>query len=471
MAVTKIINPESFNLGGGVSVTYKFEVKAVVGGNRYFASIQGNVVSVQQPQLSLVPGTTSTIVQDDASNVGHPLILSTTNVASGVYSVGVVYSLDGVIVTYANYISGFDAATKRRLTITLPIGVPSLQYICYYHLNMGNVVINIDDTANSRYLQLPRLTRAERISMPTPVVGETIFNTTTDKVEYFDGAAWYKIDYDPGLTVDYLVVAGGGGAAWGGGGAGGYRTSYGTGNINGGLTAVGTALTLEVAISYTVTVGTAGARGSGASSVGGTGGSSIFSTITSLGGLGGSPNAAPGRGDGGAAANAGTYGFAGGYNAGNSGSGGGGAGAKGVDAVGTPFSGTNGGVGLQNDITVSASGTGAFYAGGGGGGNRQGSVTGSGGNGGGGNASSNYSPISSPQSGGNNTGGGGGGSTYDNSASWNTPGLGGTGVVILRYPAGYTASSTLTHVDATVSGSTDKIITITGTGTGTVTFA
>jgi hypothetical protein len=195
MAVTKIINPESFNLGGGVSVTYTFEVKLTGGGNRYFASIQGNVLSVQQPQLSLVPGTTSTIVQDDASNVGHPLILSTTNVASGVYSVGVVYSLDGVIVTYANYISGFDAATKRRLTITLPIGVPSLQYICYYHLNMGNVVINIDDTANSRYLQLPRLTRTERISMPTPVVGETIFNTTTDKVEYFDGAAWYKIDY------------------------------------------------------------------------------------------------------------------------------------------------------------------------------------------------------------------------------------------------------------------------------------
>ena len=330
---------------------------------------------------------------------------------------------------------------------------------------------------NTEGTQLPVMTTTEREAMTGMSNGELIFNSTTDSVEYYDAGvpAWYKIDYDPGLTVDYLVVAGGGGAAWGGGGAGGYRTSYGTGNINGGLTAVGTALTLEVATSYTVTVGTAGSNSTNiGSNKGGSGGSSIFSTITSLGGLGGSPNAgSQGSGDGGAAANAGTYGFRGGTNAGNAGSGGGGAGAQGVDTVGAPLYGTNGGVGLQSDITVSVAGTGAFYAGGGGGGNRTGQGQGLGGNGGGGNGSSVYAGGAQQAiNGGTNTGGGGGGSSLNSSNNaWNIAASGGTGVVILRYPAGYTASSTLTHVDATVSGSTDRFITITGTGTGTVTFA
>ena len=332
------------------------------------------------------------------------------------------------------------------------------------------------NSATESGLRLPSGTNGNR---PTGVQGMLRNDTDEDAdagalsaLEHYNGTQWKSfianVSPDVPLVVDYLVVAGGGGAAWGGGGAGGYRTSYGTGNINGGLTAVGTALTLEVAISYTVTVGTAGARGSGASSVGGTGGSSIFSTITSPGGLGGSPNAAPGRGDGGAAANAGTYGFRGGINQGNAGSGGGGAGAQGVDTVGAPLYGTNGGVGLQNDITVSVAGTGAFYAGGGGGGNRAGSTTGSGGNGGGGNASLYFSSV--PQSGVNNTGGGGGGTTYDNAGSWNTPGLGGTGVVILRYPDTYTASSTLTFTDSPLSGTTDRVIIITGVGFGTVIF-
>ena len=323
---------------------------------------------------------------------------------------------------------------------------------------------------NTEGTRLPVMTTTQRNAMTGMSNGELIFNSATDSVEYYDldATAWYKIDYNSEpFNVDYLVVAGGGGAAWGGGGGGGYRTSYGTGNINGGLTPVGTALTLEVAISYTVTVGTAGARGSGRYDVGGTGGSSIFSSITSLGGLGGKSNSQ--AGDGGAAAGAGTYGFRGGINQGNAGSGGGGAAYSGTDTVGAPFYGTNGGVGLRNDITVSVAGTGPFYAGGGGGGNRQGYTTGSGGNGGGGNASLYFSSV--PLSGVDNTGGGGGGTTYNNAVSWNTPGLGGTGVVILRYPAGFTASSTLAHTDAVISGSTDRIITITGTGTGTVTFA
>jgi len=335
----------------------------------------------------------------------------------------------------------------------------------------------VDMSGNTGALEIAKGTTTERDAISSPTIGLLRSNTTDNTMEVYTNNSgtpgWQALKEGgnalPVLAVDYLVVAGGGGAAWGGGGAGGYRTSYGTGNINGGLTAVGTTLSLSIGSPYGVTVGTAGARGSGRYDVGGTGGSSIFSSITSLGGLGGKSNSQ--GGDGGAAADAGTYGFRGGINAGQAGSGGGGAGAQGTD-IGVSNTGTNGGVGLQNDITVSVAGTGAFYAGGGGGGNRAGSTTGSGGNGGGGNASLYFSSV--PQSGVNNTGGGGGGTTYNNAVSWNTPGLGGTGVVILRYPNIYQINFTAGASPAFQSGNatvgTDTVTTIIA-GSGTITFS
>ena len=128
------------------AATYTITVQAVAAGNRYFIN------GIQQQTLTLIPGTAYTINQDDASNAPHPLLLSTTNAAAGVYSTGVVYYLDGAVVTYNAYISGFSAATARKITVTLPVGVPSLNYICYYHLNMGsnvssgNIAIAVGDT-------------------------------------------------------------------------------------------------------------------------------------------------------------------------------------------------------------------------------------------------------------------------------------------------------------------------------------
>ena len=53
--------------------------------------------------------------------------------------------------------------------------------------------------------QLPVMTTAERIAMQNTSTGETIFNSTTDKVEYFDGTNWYGINYvsplDPNLVL------------------------------------------------------------------------------------------------------------------------------------------------------------------------------------------------------------------------------------------------------------------------------
>lgn len=116
------------------AATYTITVSNASGANKYY------VDGIQQQTLTLIEGTSYTINQDDASNASHPLILSTSAVASGVYSTGVTYTLDGSTVTYTNYISGFAAATQRRLTVTLGAGAPSLNYICYYHQNMGNSV-------------------------------------------------------------------------------------------------------------------------------------------------------------------------------------------------------------------------------------------------------------------------------------------------------------------------------------------
>lgn len=116
------------------AATYTITVSNASGSSKFY------VDGIQQQTLTLIEGTAYTINQDDSSNASHPLILSTSAVAAGAYSTGVTYTLDGSTVTYTNYISGFAAATQRRLTVTLQAGAPSLNYICYYHQNMGNNV-------------------------------------------------------------------------------------------------------------------------------------------------------------------------------------------------------------------------------------------------------------------------------------------------------------------------------------------
>jgi hypothetical protein len=270
------------------------------------------------------------------------------------------------------------------------------------------------------------------------------------------------------LTVEYLVVAGGGGGGasyGGGGGAGGYRTNYG-----------GTALSLNVATNYNVTVGAGGAS---AAPAGADGGNSVFSTITSTGGGGGADgnyvqsgkNGGSGGGGGYTTNAGGSASPAGQGNNGGSGSpnvssnaaaggGGGGAGAVGVSSS-DKNTGGDGGAGLSNSITGSA----VFYAGGGGGGigsNSTGS-TGSGGSGGGGTGSTGNNAATAGTA---NTGGGGGGGGQGPGVSAGGA-AGGSGIVILRYPSGYTISG-LSGTTTTVG--TDKVTTFTNAGTGNIQF-
>lgn len=258
---------------------------------------------------------------------------------------------------------------------------------------------------------------------------------------YTDNTYWYHVFTSSGtftparsLTCDYLVVAGGGpggtsGISGGGGGAGGLRSTV---TATGGGGSLESPLSLT-ATAYTVTIGAGGA-------VSTNGSNSVFGSITSTGGGQGAAwtgNGTAGGSGGGASNYAGTTSGAGttnqGYRGGNySGSysspygspGGGGAGVTGGDMGSGATQPTNGG----NGVAVSISGTSVTYAGGGGGGSYEtrssGGLGGSGGGGAGANGPGNGIAGTA------NTGGGGGGEGGFGSTD---PGIGGSGIVIVRY--------------------------------------
>ena len=55
-------------------------------------------------------------------------------------------------------------------------------------------LFNLGDSTSAT--QLPVMTTTQRIAMTGLSVGEMIFNSTTDKVEYWDGTKWYGITYE-----------------------------------------------------------------------------------------------------------------------------------------------------------------------------------------------------------------------------------------------------------------------------------
>jgi len=330
-----------------------------------------------------------------------------------------------------------------------------------------------NNVAIDNALGLKSYTTAQRDAL-TSVAGDMIYNSTTSKPQIYNGSAWE--DFGPaGFDVDFLVIAGGGGGrgnssgnyGGGGGGAGGYRTSYGSGNISGGSNPVEPAFRASKSTSYTVTVGGGGIGWNGSDSKidiiscagGGHGGyaQAAIGLFGSVGGSGGG-NAETGSNVLGSVPNQGTPGgarFGGGGGAGT-------AGSDGTDGYNINGNGGNGGNGLASSITGSS----VTRGGGGGGGKNQTSTSGSpgsGGTGGGGNGSQN----SAAQNGTANTGGGGGGSVGG------ANGNGGSGVVILRWAtADATIGATRTGlIDGGVqTDGSDSYIVFTG-GTGTITFS
>jgi len=237
-------------------------------------------------------------------------------------------------------------------------------------------------------------------------------------------------DTEGAVTVDYLVVAGGGGGGGtdgngvAGGGAGGYRSSTFTPSIG----------------DYQVIVGAGGTGGAAGGSAGSAGAnSSVFGTTSAGGGGGGGRYAGPSSGGSGGGSEpfnntpgsgnvpsvSPAQGYAGGSApattvTGRPGGGGGGAGGVGTNGVATKAG--NGGIGRQWL-------DGNYYAGGGGGGINS-STAGQQGVGVHGGATAIYAGSASANSG---TGGGGAGAGGGNSSI--PGGNGGSGIVIIRYPA------------------------------------
>jgi hypothetical protein len=251
-----------------------------------------------------------------------------------------------------------------------------------------------------------------------------------------DGTYWYHAFLSSGtftpkltLTCDVLTVAGGGGGSAGGGGAGGlvYSTSNSVSATN-----------------YTVTVGAGGNRG--VSDINGSQGSnSQFGALTAAigggfgaggavgavtggnGGSGGGAGAAQGATTVTASGGTGSQGYNGGSISSTSRGGAGGGGAGQVGSNGSTNTGGVGGNGINTYSswhTATSTGVSGYIAGGGGGTSTS-TTTKAGGSGGGGNGGGDSG--TSATSGITNTGSGGGGDRA------NSAGLGGSGIVIIRY--------------------------------------
>lgn len=241
------------------------------------------------------------------------------------------------------------------------------------------------------------------------------------------------------FNLEYLVIAGGGGMGSpvndsGGGGAGGYRSSV-SGERSGTLTSAEPLFGATTGVLYGVSVGAGG-------SVGVNGSDSNFSSIISLGGGAGGGSSGGGLGfnggsGGGAGSAVGTLnpgdsgegvigqGTPGAQNSDSSSEGVGGGGAGFLPGDGDPSEAYSGGIGIASNVT----GTPTVRAGGGGGGaDGKSSPGGSGGGGAGGTTG-----VSG--NGAINTGSGGGGQA---GTTYTSGGLGGSGIVILRYPYDYT---------------------------------
>jgi hypothetical protein len=76
-------------------------------------------------------------------------------------------------------------------------------------------LFNLGDSTSST--QLPVMTTTQRTAMTGLSTGEMIFNSTTDKVEYWDGTKWYGITYQIQLPTPLMYLDASNATSWPGG--------------------------------------------------------------------------------------------------------------------------------------------------------------------------------------------------------------------------------------------------------------
>lgn len=352
-----------------------------------------------------------------------------------------------------------DIENLNNVSVTTPADGESLVYdsATGEWINADATVEVYDvDTLSTGYFMMPVGADADRPL--TPANGHIRFNTDSGEPEWYSESEsrWVLFRQSPTDELEYLVIAGGGGGgrtgtnygSAGAGGAGGYRSSIIAEPSGGGSTAE-SRLTFSLGQTFNIEIG-AGGNGGGSTYASCTSGSdSVFGTIVSSGGgrgadpggtTPGGVNAESGGSGGGATSGnspgSGTagQGYSGGAGSGGNYTGGGGGGAAGVGAngvIGTaPDSGGLGGAGLSSNVT----GTSVTRAAGG---------------------SAKVQNVAGP----GNTGNGG---------SCAQPG--GSGIVIIKYPASYTATTSVGLSSSTNTLGDFKVTTFTS-GTGTVTLS
>ena len=153
---------DSTNFWTIISKTYNFRASRII---QKIVTVSTDTVNgqnpgkfyidgVENPQLSLSKSSTYIFDQTDISNatysasgapLSHPLLFSTVSngeLGGGtVYTRGVVYKLDGEVVTSAQYIENFESATTRIVQLTVSTDAPdTLFYYCHFHRNLGNTI-------------------------------------------------------------------------------------------------------------------------------------------------------------------------------------------------------------------------------------------------------------------------------------------------------------------------------------------
>ena len=101
-----------------------------------------------QADMYLARTTTFLINQDAGSNDGHPMVISSSTPSATPYNTGVVYLLDNVVTSQTNYANttNFNAATTRKIRVTLDQSAPTLYYVCAIHSGMGGNIIQTTTT-------------------------------------------------------------------------------------------------------------------------------------------------------------------------------------------------------------------------------------------------------------------------------------------------------------------------------------
>tara|TARA_R100001440_G_scaffold12131_2_gene21409 strand:+ start:507 stop:1328 length:822 start_codon:yes stop_codon:yes gene_type:complete len=129
---------DEFEVGTGevnADVTFVLTVVNPGSGNLYY--VDGS----RQTSINLAEGVKYILQSNSATMASHPILFSTTDGGThnggSSYNTGVVYKLNGSVVTESAYVSGYAAATTRALEITVAASAPTLYTYCYYHAGMG----------------------------------------------------------------------------------------------------------------------------------------------------------------------------------------------------------------------------------------------------------------------------------------------------------------------------------------------